>query len=746
MKKRVYAYLHTHWDREWYRDKEDFNLRFIDVFDIVLDELKNNRAPFFYLDGQVIALLDYLKIKPNRKEEIVQLVKDNKLAIGPYHVSADTYLVNFCSMLKNLELGLKVSKEFKQKEFIGYLSDVFGISNSAFNALNLKNIDKALIWRGVNPKKIKNKCNFIKNNINTTWLAQGYFNDFFHSDVPNIQNIENFLDKISKYSSKNCLLPIGADHLGILKDANYKINEINKQLKNYEIILTSPFEYFKNEKYENHTEEIEFLDNSDTYILQGVYSARIPQKIRNVEVQNQLSRIVEPLNYFLKDKYQENINLIYETLIKNHAHDGIYGCSLDSVHKAIDSRLDKCDCMIKAILLRLIGNFKELHKINNRSTDKIGLFNLSNKDNIQTVKIRLPYILKNSQVIDEDMAFPDNYLYDIYKVPITEEIEKHYTQLVEVSSNKKLSFSSVFIKKPIKQVMVQKNKIENNFISFFAEKKKMYILNKKTNEKFEIKITDIKDVGDTYNFAPQGKRKELELSKVEIIEDGLIRSILRVSFKNIKLDAILKNKSEFLEFKAKIDNKKQNHKLQLNIYLKENISSTTSQDAIGVVKRKIDFDYDMQENMPAIRPYELKTNVYPMQNFVNVQKINVLTKGLHEYEIYKNQLRICLLRSVGTISNPKNPARAIPAGPNLMTPEAQCIGKYEVNFAILFGDYKKTFKNLDEYMENYVAIDGLQDSNKDIDFMNISNEEYFYGISEDKKIIYNIKNEKVSLI
>ena len=24
MKKRVYAYLHTHWDLEWYRDKEDF--------------------------------------------------------------------------------------------------------------------------------------------------------------------------------------------------------------------------------------------------------------------------------------------------------------------------------------------------------------------------------------------------------------------------------------------------------------------------------------------------------------------------------------------------------------------------------------------------------------------------------------------------------------------------------------------------------------------------------------------------
>ena len=35
---------------------------------------------------------------------------------------------------------------------------VFGISNSAFEALKLKGIDKSLIWRGVNPKKINNHC------------------------------------------------------------------------------------------------------------------------------------------------------------------------------------------------------------------------------------------------------------------------------------------------------------------------------------------------------------------------------------------------------------------------------------------------------------------------------------------------------------------------------------------------------------------------------------------------------------
>ena len=77
--------------------------------------------------------------------------------------------------------------------------------------------------------------------------------------------------------------------------------------------------------------------------------------------------------------------------------------------------------------------------------------------------------------------------------------------------------------------------------------------------------------------------------------------------------------------------------------------------------------------MPAKRPIELKTNCFPMQNFVCANGTIAITKGLHEYEIYQNELRICLLRSFSTISNPKNPARSIPAGPDLKTPKAQCL-------------------------------------------------------------------------
>lgn len=744
MKKSVYAYLHTHWDLEWYRDQEDFNLRFLEVMDIIIDELENNRAPFFYLDGQVIALLNYLKYRKDKINDIRKLIKNKKLLIGPFYASIDSYLVNINSMLKNIDLGLKYSKYFGQEnDFIGYVSDIFGISNSIFEALKLKKIDKALIWRGVNPKKIKNSCDFIKNDIKTTWLAQGYFNDFLHND--NLEGLKKYLDKISKYSSNICLLPIGADHLGMLKNANEKIQKANKYLKDYEITLINPVEYFKKVNFSNIIKEKEFLDNSDTYILSGVYSARIAQKIKNNQIQNDLSKIIEPLNFYLKENFNENIEEIYENLIKNHAHDGIYGCSIDSVHRAIDARLEKSQCAINAIKKRLVGKFKEKYSIVGKSKDKIGLFNLSNAQ-LNVIKVQLPYILKNSQVIDEKYGFSDELLYDIYKIPITEDICKIYTQLIEINNSKTFEFNTLKIKKPNKINQITNKSIENSHIKLFIKNNKIFILNKKTNEKFKLKLTDIKDIGDSYNFAPKGEYKEFNLIKTKVEYNGDIQSELKLYFKDIELSAIIDNYCEFIKFKIKINNKKKNHKIQLILISNKNIEKTVAQDAIGIIERKIDYNYKMQDYMPAKRPIELKSNAYPMQNFVCANNIIAMTKGLHEYEIYKNELRICLLRAFSTISNPKNPARSIPAGPDLKTPEGQSLGIINSELILSFGNHQKAFKILDNLFENYIVIDGNFSSEINFQLDEIPKNSYVYGINDKKKIIYNYKNNKIDMI
>ena len=87
MKKKVIAYLHTHWDREWYREFEIFRLRLLRVFDNVLDLLENKKIPAFYFDGQVSALLDYLEIRPKKETLIRKLIQEkNYLLVHVLHL------------------------------------------------------------------------------------------------------------------------------------------------------------------------------------------------------------------------------------------------------------------------------------------------------------------------------------------------------------------------------------------------------------------------------------------------------------------------------------------------------------------------------------------------------------------------------------------------------------------------------------------------------------------------------------
>lgn len=744
MKKNVYAYLHTHWDREWYRDKEDFNLRLLKVFDVVLDELKSNKAPFFYFDGQTIALLDYLKYRSENKDLIKKLIKENKLAIGPYYASIDSFLVSYPMMLKNLDLGLEISKSFGQKNFIGYMCDIFGVSKSAFRALGEKNIDKAVIWRGVNPAVVNNDCNFKYNKINTVWLVQGYFNDFLYGDIDiktKANNIEICLEKISRFCPEDILLPIGADHLGILKDANKTIDKINSHLENYKIILCNPFEYFKKSNFENKAKVDEFIDNSNTYVLPGCWSSRIYQKTKNNVLENKISKVIEPLNHYLKYNYQKNIDFAYSTLIKCQAHDGICACSLDSVHRAIDARQEKIGNILGALEKNIIGDFKKEKNITGKIKDKIGIFNLANVEDINVVKITVPYKIKNSQILKKERRFSDELYYDIYSIPVTEQITTLYTQLVEIKNSQKFSFSTCLINSPQKKALISENSIENDFIKVQIKNKKIEIVNKNTKEKVFLKITDIKDEGDSYNYAPIGQAKALELLKTNIVEDGLIQCTLRLYFKNLKIDVVLDNHSKFLKFNSTINNRTKNHKIQCVFVLNDNVDYTIAQDAHGIIKREIDYNYKMQDFMPAPRPREIKTNSFPLQNFVNFKNNSILTKGLHEYEIYKNELRICLLRAFDTISNPKNKARFVPAGPNLETLEAQCLRETSQEFAFLFGDYKDSFNSLDKFFENYVSIDGEFKNDIKIKLDKMDENTYFYCINDGKKILFDYKDD-----
>lgn len=216
-KKQVIAYIHTHWDREWYREFEAFRLRLVKVFDHVLEMLSNDKLPSFYFDGQVVALLDYLELRPEKEQQIRNLIADKKLFIGPFYCLVDEFLTDGICYRKNLEIGLKIAKDFGCTDFVGYLADTFGHSQNVPDILQEFDIDKAVVWRGCGDFKSE----FIWNGLDTVNLIQGYFMDIFSQEKPmkaKAELLEIILDKISKYSGNTLLLPIGADHLDVPDD------------------------------------------------------------------------------------------------------------------------------------------------------------------------------------------------------------------------------------------------------------------------------------------------------------------------------------------------------------------------------------------------------------------------------------------------------------------------------------------------------------------------------------------------
>ena len=600
--KKVIAYVHSHWDREWYREFEEFRLRLIEVFDEVLVALESGELPCFYFDGQTAALEDYLEIYPEKLEQVKKLIKDKKLRVGPFYCSADSFLVSGECMCRNLEMGIQKSKEFGETEFIGYLSDTFGHSQAMSKVLKSVGIDKACMWRGLGDLP----SDFNWSGVDVTYLIQGYFQDFLNTNwtiEKKSEALKKYLDKIALKSGDNILLPIGADHLGIAKDIQNQVKNLN--LKDYEFEIATPFEYFEKIS-KRKTVKGEFLNNKLNFILPGVYSSRMDIKQANANSQWLLTRIAEPLQaichyYFDTKNKQKEIDYAYKTLIKNHAHDSIYGCSIDKVHEENLIRYKKVDSVSNGVIKRVIRDLSE----DNAPLSVINLSNFcySGKVLIETEN-KLPKWL-NAVKISSRKGFTDKKLYNIQEIPITEDITTINLYLIDVKNLASFSLTQIKEENICKETHLKttEKSIENSNIKFEIKNNKVVLTDKKTGEIYKdfITIIDRKDAGDSYNFgAVKGdKPKKAVLKSYKLKENNHQRAIISLTFDMLTLDVILYNQAEFIEFEANWVNKTKNHILQIGFNLKEKITKTLNEDLFGTVERTFDPDYDIYKDIPA---------------------------------------------------------------------------------------------------------------------------------------------------
>ncbi len=698
MRKQVIAYLHTHWDREWYREFEIFRLRLLRVFDNVLDMLAKNRIPCFYFDGQVSALEDYLAMRPEKEELVISLIRHKKLFIGPFYCLVDEFLTDQTCFRKNLEIGIKTAQKYGCTDFIGYLADTFGHSQNIVDILRDYGVDKCFVWRGVGDFPSE----FSWCGMDTVNLVRGYFNDVFSlktSIEKKAEILKTTLDKIAEKSGDILLLPIGADHLGVETDITDQIIAVNELLKDdYVIKLGSPFDYIK--KVENRFKSFEWndelRDNSKTFTLQGCFSSRLDLKRENVECTYLLDLASRFVQQQKSIEYDNVLEHAYKMLLQNQAHDGICGCSTNDVHAENLIRYKK----IKQIANTIIDELKFKNHFEEKK-----IINLSNKSFSGIVELKSTLNLEGYDKISSEKGFDKYLLTDTQRIPVTEDYTNIYTYLAEVENLKPNEVEYLMPAVNKTDLRITDASIENSNIRLTIENGSIYV------NGIRFSLVDFADLGDSYNFAPQKDDygTELKVLRSRVVLKTPSRVALKIDFEGIwdiiSLIVSLDKNATHLSFNFDWINSQKNHLLCAQFNLASQIQEVFSEDLNILIKRNFNPEYDIRKNLPQERGIEVKNNTAPMQRGLLIDEaennLGVITKGLTQYEVFENKLFIPILRSTGTISNPQNPARTTPAGPPLEVESSQQIGRNRAEFYVFFGNHN-AFNDVLNQVYNYI--------------------------------------------
>ena len=159
---------------------------------------------------------------------------------------------------------------------------------------------------------------------------------------------------VERYASTNHLLMMnGVDHQPVQRDITKAIALANELFPEYEFIHSNFDDYLKAVQEElpedlgTVTGELTSQETDGWYTLANTSSARVYLKQWNTKVQRQLENIAEPLAamaYEVTGDYpHDQFDYAWKTLLQNHPHDSICGCSVDEVHRGMMTRFENAN-------------------------------------------------------------------------------------------------------------------------------------------------------------------------------------------------------------------------------------------------------------------------------------------------------------------------------------------------------------------------------------------------------------------
>ena len=213
------------------------------------------------------------------------------------------------------------------------------------------------------------------------------------------------------------------------------------------------------------------------------------------------------------------------------------------------------------------------------------------------------------------------------------------------------------------------------------------------------RLVDGGDCGDSYNYGPPASDlvvAEPEDVSVTVVERGPVRGVLEIGrryawparlapdgSRSSDLEPVLvmtrvelHRGEPFVRLHLTWENRSSDHRLRLHVPLGRPSATSHAEGQFAVVER------GMRPEAGSAGEYPIPT--YPASGFVDAGGAAVLLTRTVEYELLEDgELAITLLRAIGLLSRNVHPYRDEPAGPQLETPAAQCLGPAEVSLAVM---------------------------------------------------------------
>lgn len=726
--KTAFIVSHTHWDRAWYLPFSSFRYRLVRLVDRLLDLLET--SPDFHsftLDGQTVLLDDYLEIRPEHRRRLESLIGSGKLICGPWYVSPDLFLVSPESIIRNLQIGFETASRFGGSMKEGYVPDPFGHIAQLPQILNGFGLTSFIFMRGLSATdKAKAGSVFTwrgpdGSDVFTIQLADGYFNagsiglpgvygrheGLVADPLLAADQIRKTVSKLSETQSESVfLLNNGFDHMPEQAELPSLLRRVQPLIPDIHLThgtFSDFVDALRSQAKPHAVVEGDLIGNADQPILLSVYSTRVYLKQLNHQAQSLLETVVEPMDVFasrLPNRAETSyfLDRAWKTLLKNHPHDDICGCSHDGVHQDNEVRFREVVETGEAVLVEALEAMRlaGLQPPSSTGPRKSDVFVFNPHPWSVSSRITSRILFEGDQLPLDHIAAIDaqgNPLPMHVVGSVKHILRNHY---LEQTWGRAYDIEFDITLPPLGYQIVHVFTTD----APSAELPVMQAPKALAHLRDSLFFAYEHDLGDTYSFGPDPAGSRFRSILVTQKSTYLHQHSITVPVKpesveqvGMPIEVMHTYSHGSLHTRIRYRNIAENGRMRLNIPLPSSVTEFYADAHFRIATRAI-AEKQTPESHPeryASYPGEL---TYPTQHFKDFilvpygdEILRISAHGLHEAELTevdgKPVLAITLHRAVGELSVGGGRIRRVQAGPQIPTPGAQC--QRELEFLLHFG-------------------------------------------------------------